>query len=337
MTVPVLTFENHRTGLQVELGGNDLPAPPIQWGGRTRKEVTRYIGTDRVSVQVLGVEHNNPEISGILDDTYTGNPVGHAQAKRAELEQLLFSGDLIKMSYNRDQVWGFMDIDFDEEVDDRILYTLRFEVLMRTPPKPVILVLNQSPVDTASSISEEFDALKDITELVPDEVNTSLARDVLLALGKADAFLLNASKPLSTVVYYGDLTAEIAGNVNRSMSGAFKNVGVMLDRLRSAQDSTLSSVEGSGELLATGWRDDVLIQAQLANERILAFLLVLAGVLKPDSIKTHIVREGETLESIAHFYYGDFSLSTYIADANGLDFLDISPNDRLTIPREPVT
>jgi hypothetical protein len=55
-----------------------------------------------------------------------------------------------------------------------------------------------------------------------------------------------------------------------------------------------------------------------------------------DAIKTHVVRDGDSLPSIAFNAYGDATLWRPIAEANGIDDpLRLRPGSRLAIPRAP--
>lgn len=335
MSAPVLVLENDRTKERVQLGGNDLPNTPIQWGAKLRREVQRYIGTDRVSAQVMGTIDAPITVNGVFDDTYTGNARGHAQAMRAAIEALVYSGDLIRLAYNREQRWGFLDVDFEEEVDDLIRYSLKFEPLFREPPAPLSLTLTRAPVDQATEVGELFDALKLRAEATPPSLASTIATAVLDALDQAEARVSEINGYLAGVVYYADLTQEIASRAVRSLASVLRRMGDVQRALVAAPSAAISTVTGSGELLSSIWRDEVLAQTRLTTAQMLAFFGELTQIVSPTSTRVHVVRAGESLEGLALRFYGDFTLWTLIADANGLDYDDIEPGDELVIPKLP--
>jgi hypothetical protein len=55
-----------------------------------------------------------------------------------------------------------------------------------------------------------------------------------------------------------------------------------------------------------------------------------------DAIRSHVVRDGDSLQSIAYEAYGDPTLWRAVADANGIDDpLNVRRGTRLAIPRSP--
>jgi len=297
--------------------------------------VTRYVGTDNTSAQVLGTEDVPVDLSGVFDDAYTGNGAGHALALRRALEGLLYSGDLIRLGYNNDQRWGFLDAYFEEETPERIKYNIKFEPLYRRPPSPATLVLAAAPTDNASKLSEAALSLDALVTARPPIVRDDFAQRILYAWAAAENSLGVMVAELSAVVYYAELTAEVARQMTRSASGALRGLAEMTRALRAAGAATLSDVTGPELLTAELWRDDLLAEARALRGLTLGVARDLAAVATPTSLRTHTVKGGETLQGLALSYYGDFGLWSLIADGNGLDDDTITPGQTLIIPTKP--
>lgn len=334
MSTPDLIFENARTAERVVITGADLPKDAIKWGAQLRREVTRYIGTNNVSAQVLGVTLQDLTLTGVFDDHWFGVR-GHAQAMRLALEGLVFSGDLIRLGYNRDQRWGLLDVDFEEETDQRIMYTLRFEPLFNEPPTRAALVLQAAPVDNATLITEETAGLEAIISPWPPQVRDDFARSLLLSWAAAQNALASLALQLGAVLYYADLTSELARQAVRTSAGALRNLADMSRALRGAGASTISTVTTPDLLKAELWRDDLLVEVRALRSMTLRIARDLAGIAAPTSARTHTVVAGETLQALALDYYGDFGLWAYLADANGLDDDALTPGQQLVIPNRP--
>lgn len=336
MTIPTIVLENHRTGEQVVIEGPDLPEGPIQWGGQVRREVTRYAGTDNVSAQVLGTTDEDKNLSGVLDDMWNAKR-GHALAMRLALEGLMYSGDLIRIGYNNDQRWGFLDVRFEEETPERIKYTLKFETLFRKAPTPVTLALAAAPVDSAARLTGAVDFFGAALEARPPVVRDDFALRLLLGWAAAQDALARVADTLSAVVFYAELTAEVARQVVRAAAGALKGLASLTTALKEATTDTLTAVTTPELLTAELWRDELLAEALRLSALTLSVARDMAAVSTPTSAREHTVKAGETLPGLALSYYGDFGLWPLIADGNGLDDDTITPGQVLLIPNRPST
>jgi LysM repeat protein len=337
MSAPSLVLENYRTGQQVVIEGADLPDGPIAWGGMVRREVTRYVGRDNTSAQVLGTVDTDITLKGVLDDQWSGNSRGHALRMRLELEGLLYSGDLIRLGYNNDQRWGFLDITFEEETPERITYSLKFEPLYSKPPAPVVLVLAAAPVDSAGRLSAGAELLSAALMARPAIVRDDFFLTLFTAWSAAQNALSRVISALGAVVYYADLTAEMARQVTRTSAGVLRGLGDMSAQLRASGASVVSSVSGPEALRAELWRDDVLSESMALSAFVLSVARDVGAVAAPTSARTHTVKGGETLAGLALAYYGDFGLWQLIADGNGLDDDGLTPGQTLIIPTLPAT
>lgn len=314
--------------------GSDLPSDAIKWGLQVRREVTRYVGTNNVSAQILGVTPQDIALNGVFDDSWFGQR-GHALAMRLQLEALIYSGDLIRLAYNQEQRWGILDADFSEETNERILYSLRFEPLFTEPPSPVELIFDAAPVDNATRITEEAAGLDALVAPWPPQVRDDFARTILLSWAAAQNALAALAVQLGAVLYYADLTSELARQAVRTSAGALRNLADMSRALRGAGASTVSTVTTPDLLKAELWRDDLLVEVRALRAMVLRIARELAGIAAPTSARTHTVVTGETLQGLALDYYGDFGLWAYLADANKLDDDRLTPGQQLIIPNRP--
>lgn len=329
MTAPTITIENER-GVSVAIPPDAMPEPPITFGVAIRRDVTRYSGRN-VSTQVLGTTYAPTDLSGVLDDSWLG-VAGAAKSLRAQLEALVESGTLIGMTYDSDQWWGWLDVTFEEETPTRIGYTLAFEPLYRERPRVARVVLSRAPVDTSSAIEAELAALDALIADPPGEVSPDLAGRLLVAVLAAENALSEVVTSLDGVTYFADLSVELAGQIARTTARSISKVGDVIASVRTVTEDALAVTTGVPGLVASAWRDDVLAQAQASRAALLAFMVELRGVEVPDTLREHVVRTGETLVSIAGFYYGDFTLWTRIADANDLEGSSVSPGTVIKIP-----
>jgi nucleoid-associated protein YgaU len=105
-----------------------------------------------------------------------------------------------------------------------------------------------------------------------------------------------------------------------------------IDRLKGAGDNVLDGT-ASGQLRGGDYIYEGTRQTQRATEGLVAMLRKFLEVSRPKRQRTHIVREGDTLQRLAKIYLGDYTRWTEIADANDLVTSELVVGFSLLIPR----
>lgn len=331
-TTPPITFEDETTGQVLVLGGAELPEPPLTHGGRHRKSVTRYPG-DSVSVQMLGTEMHDVEIEGVLDDHWTGE-TGRAERTKDAMLQMWRAQNVVRFEYRGTELWGLFEARVDEELPWRYQYQITFMALWADPPEPEAVELEPLPTDAATLVTNKVDDLDGFLTSPPPQVQqTDLMVVLLLEMGSLTNKASGLLNVIEGVVDYAELGGELSGEAAGFCKGMVSGLVSMAERLKSATPASFGA-SGVDEYGALDWQLSAEQKVMDANQATLALLRRLLRATEPATTRTHTVRQGETLRSIARAYYGDFTQWVRIADANNLDGDDLTVGQRLAVPRD---
>jgi hypothetical protein len=324
-------FTAEESGETFELKDSDLPKE-MQTGAKLRKTVSRYSG-DYASVQVHGTELKPIDFEGVFDDTWAGE-AGHALEMRDTIDALVALGEIVRMEYGKTELWGTLDAEFVEKNSARITYRITFEPYWRKDPSAQIYIaFAEPPNDLAELLDSRLASTASFFEAAPDGLDLSFVGDIVLGLASVRNVTSNILGYVSKVADYADLTSQQIGFVVRSGLAAQRTLSSVKGRLQGAGQSlfigeTAPAWLGGGEYITEGSR-----RVDQSIEDLVAMLRKFLSLQRPIRQRTHIVREGDTLQALAKLYLGDFSRWTEIADANDLDSTTLVTGSVLKIPR----
>jgi len=326
----IFTREEGETDREhIELTEYDLPTPPIQWGGKLDETVTRY-SHGEASVQVHGLELEPVHIEGVLSDTRWGL-IGHALEQKSQMLGLMHLGGLVRMDYGEEQLWGTFSVKFEEKRRDHIGYTVDFRPYWQAPPEyQNIMSFSPAPADEGTMIFTELETMYNTADSAPKEVDPSLATQIRLAALSALNKLSAAKSKIGEVVAYSDFNAQAIGLILRDLQGTHSAVRSISNRLRGLAPEAVSD-PGVATLRAQSWTMEIERRSRGLSAEVLAFIRAFVASVKPATTRAYVVARGDTLQSIAREFLGDFSRWMEIADLNDLDTTDLTVGQILEI------
>ena len=328
MSTIIITDE--ADGAQVRLEAPaERPRPGVGFGRKLRTRVTRYGGVNETSIQVLGDELDPIRMQGRWRDPQIGR--GRTRELVRALEALVARGSLLRFEWADYQRWGFLEFTASWRLDDEADWELSFEPFYDTAPTfapPTAAA--PTPADVAAEVEDRLLELEGELRATPAGVSVGLAAQIITAVLEAQdrvaQLVTLAGATLSTTQLTGDV---LRGALTSARSGyaaiqRAKRIAV------SATDGQFG--EGLGAIVGRTWAMEAGAKARGIAAALAELVRALSRELVPQAVRSHTLRDGETLIHLALRYFGDASAWTRIADANGIDSLTPGAGTVLSIP-----
>lgn len=329
MAAPPLRFA---TGdLEVVLAAHDLPEPPIQWGGSHRKTVTRY-ARDWVSVQSHGIDLELVEIEGELKDSRW--VPGHAQQVRQNLDAMMTARRIVLLEYDSDKLWGSFEVTFEEIRRDFVRYAISFEPLWREDPEfQTFFDFEQTPEAARGRLTQLVDDTVEFGLDPPSSIiDTGFLSQAQLELLSLQNSVNGALSVLQEVANFQEMSLDTHKLVIRGLRRGLNALQLGIERNESIAIEAISSpgarLSASADFVWT-----LQSKQRLTRAEIFSLIRRILAETRPVSRRRYLVRDGDTLQSIAERELGDFTRWIEIADANDLDTTDVTVGQLLVLPR----
>jgi hypothetical protein len=321
--------------LSIELASfYDLPNSPINFGSETRTKPTRYGGRNQASVQNLGDAYKPIEVSGKWDDRQSGN-YGRAQQLATAFEAMRARSEIVRVEWLTWQRWGILHFDANHIRDDLVEWKIKVDVYWSQPPELIpISSLRTSPVDSASLLVDRVDALAALSFNSPLNTAQAFLLDMQTKILAVQGQIANVLTILDGITSTVELTADIARQAAQAAYLPLLGLQGIRARTKAATFDILSTAGGVKAVASRDWSDDIDRQSAQIQRSLAELIRLVIEAIKPTSTRTHIVREGESLMTIARLYYKDFTLWEKIADANDLESPVVEVGDSLIVPVE---
>jgi len=341
------------TGSQrsVELRDRALPYRPVAWGGEAKHVKKVYPGNPVATIQMLGPNETDTQIEGTWKTRYIGDMVtlegfedvggafdilgGGITAERMDevFELLRRAGNQIEVR------WG-------PKVRRGILaeYTGNF-LRVEDVEWKCVFVWNQIGEDTAPRAPDEvttpqtglenaLGGLEDIMAMLPPIILPNVTGPLIFAEQIMAAATMSMTSALGGITGVPVVTPSQFQNI----SSLAIQIGLASQSMM--QQTTDQSIE---EWIATNFVGDTLTAETFRRDLgAAAAALWLAALVARESVRarvvndylaTVVVRQNQTLRTLALEYYGSADAWTTIADANGLTSAAVARGTVILIPR----
>lgn len=338
---PLILTEDGGRGRRVVLSGPDLPRDegPTWHGGGVRGSIRYYAGSDTPTVQIFGPEESNLGFEGMFEDRKKGIP-GWAVFQSNQIDQIRHASLPVIYEYGpirRRCKW--QQVQFQMLELGRIRYRIDLEVIDAGfgDGRRVFSTLNDIPgVSTALSAIGKAQAVLD---LLPPGVGGEVLSRARTAVGTASAVVGKAGSILGRIQAAGSavdpraaagaLSSLQAGR--QSLSEAWEHARAF--DWRAAAGSTFDGVISVAKSAAQAGGE--ILRSAVQIDRLIGRVEPLAAQATDDTV--YVAAEGETLQRIAHRYYGDAAAWTRIAQANQKADATVRSGEVLLIPGVPRT
>lgn len=331
----------------VVLRGRAMPHRPVAWPREIVLKEQRYSGNPVKTIQVLGPDHRPLELRGTwktkfvsddaslwgFDDLWSEGDAITAELLVAVFDRLLAAGNLLEVSWGP-EVWRGVMRAFEpnyQRVED-IEWSATFAWTQRgemTAP------LASPFTDSQSENNDALSALEDAMAAVPPfailpamlnplEAGLIVAREAMLSLASGLAAISGVPEVGADQFQAVASAAEAAATACRDMAGL---------ALDSSIESFIATDDVASALAAQTWSQSV---GAAANE------MGAAAINTREAVRSRVVdgylavvvlRQGQTLRSLALQYYGSADAWVTIAEANGLSTSNPPAGLIILVPR----
>ena len=350
-------------GYEIQLTGHNLPFRPVKDSKAERIVKTWYPGADTASVQVLGHDYQEMELTGLWDEVFTPatklivegqvvqNPMPNDlnQAMAAMME----NGKPVDISWEAIDGTGYITAwEVEYETTTRMSWRLvlsrisvdfgQVDISLKKPPRPKSLLDNiQGAIDTINNAMDDMSDLERQYVTGPLAKLNSMLNQVSDLVHRAMDFATEPAKIARSAITTLENVKQDALDIvddARALTGQYRRVTESFGHLsrpiaweyhggsdrgpESAETETkTAALKRQVSSIATGIAAEaVILQTQYAAQ------------VHSTAIAVHIVRQNETLQSIAWRYYRNRDRWTDIADMNGLDSGLLETGTVLLIP-----
>ena len=353
-------IESARNPIKLRMVGNMLPLIPFEFGGEQKLVEKYYPGNPEPSVQILGSREAPLVIKGRLHDRrQAAGTTGIAWAVKDVLEDIRRRGNLVRISLGDSWVrYGYLQLTkFPMRDRNNLEYNLTFFIVSENSPSqnPILTSRKQVPRDISAdlkSISQSmsdnlldypdgyptdvFDEINSIVNGVAQKVKTvTSAIDKIISFGEKSSAVLNrtvallasvrtatfkANQRLGTLVLDQKIRANTIkeaisyGGVTQSYSG------VKTQNITSGYRSVSSTLQTQRDV------SQAQVLLQKLSDDILAYINSISNI-------RHLVKDGETLQTIAVRYYGSVDSWEKIYTHNKLNSSILVAGTVLEIPK----
>jgi hypothetical protein len=330
---------------ELRLTGRALPIGVLPLSARMRAEVAYYAGNPNGTVQFLGAEEGETEVSGVWRQRYigytdyawyNGSPITDVVELATIVDDIRARGALVALTWSHVQRVGYIR-EFSQQwlAADEVEWTIAFTFTGRVDPALLsvpILAQRGGVEDIASSTADDVAALQDVADNPPTlttdsspQSPLSAAQGALASMDDAVASLtLYASALSDTAQRAAEIAVTPVAAAQRAMACLSSLEGTALSisetlplQLQSAAQSASYSRTGQ-RLAAVLWADDFGRGCRRSRRNAAQRRSELQGRVAGNLIAAHVVRLGDDLRRIAMRYYGTQDRWHALAAYNGL-------------------
>ncbi len=322
-----------------------MPHRPVGWGREVVIAAKRYAGNPTRTLQILGPDHKDLEISGKWKDRYISSDADlegfddiagesiTSEVLVACFDRLLTGGNLLEVSWGPEQWRGVLKafVPSYDRVED-ISWTATFVWSQRGEMSaPLASPFSDAQSENNQALANLEDAMARVPPfcvlpamLNPLDAGLILAREAMLSLAAGLAAVSGVPEIGSDQFQAVASAAEAAATACRDMAGL---------ALDSSIESFIATDDVASMLAASTWSQDVGAAATAMAAAAIESREAIRSRVVDGYLACIVLRQGQTLRSLALQYYGSADAWTTIADANGLTTSNPPAGLIILIPR----
>lgn len=344
---PIVIRELTGSQRSVTLRGRAMPHRPVGFGREVVVATKRYAGNPIRTLQILGPDHRDLELSGKwkdkfisqdadltgFDDIFTEGDAVTSEILIACFDRLLTGGNMLEVEWAGEQWRGVLK-SFTPSYDrvEDVAWTAAFVWSQRgemTAPLASPFTDSQSENNQALSTLEDAMAARPVFAILPAMLNPLdagliLAREAMLSLSAGLAAVSGVPEIGSEQFQAVASAAEAAATACRDMAAL---------ALDSSIESFIATDDVASVLAAQTWARDVGNAASAMAAAAIESREAIRSRVVDGYLACVILRQNQTLRSLALEWYGSSDAWTTIADANGLTTSNPPAGLLILIPR----
>jgi nucleoid-associated protein YgaU len=334
-----------KTSDQVQLVGRFSPHQPFEFGGSQALSKEYYPGNSEPTVQVLGSREQNVPIKGRLkSNKFKNEDLREAAVEYQELiDAMRLRGNLVKATLGEWRRYGFIEsVTFRMNTRQDIEYEIDFFVVGFNPPtldkttkgdgsvtapnKEIIAAAAQALINAQNFPSE-------MPLSVADRLN-NLVSDVAEKINLVTNFVEGIQNDVNSVVASANRAIGLIKNARAFISRTTRNVGSIAQNVSGLAGSFANEAEKTANTLRNVSHLHKIHRDYSSLALLLATLQArFAGLATTVPMVRHLVRQGDSLQTLAQKYYGNAELWQRIYTHNRLTTTTLVVGSVLEIPK----
>jgi hypothetical protein len=330
----------------VALNGAFMPHVPFEFGGTQKVVKDYYPGSNEPAVQILGSRESDQTIKGVFKTKrFRDSELQTAAVEFQEkIDSLRMRGNLLKIQLGTWVRYGFMEeTAFKLSRLSSIEYEMKFAIVGLKPPVGYKFAIDDgNPIVASRELSQKLTKSLDEMSNIPSAMPTNLVDDlnsyisgISSAVGKITGFVdgiisdvealqNSANRAIGMIRFYRSYLSVTARKIN-FMYLSIKNM---------APIPGFSSAEYNAAQIKNWAHINLSVSNIYSLQSIMAQLQKRFELLaKSVPLVRHLVKNGETLQSISMKYYNNSEYWSKIKAHNKLESTTITAGQVLEIPK----
>ncbi len=330
---------------QVQLVGKFMPHQPFEFGGSQQLSKEYYPGNSEPTVHVLGSREENTKISGVMKTkNFSDTTLREAAVEYQQLiEAMRLRGNLVVATMGTWVRYGFIEkAMFKLMTEQEIAYEIDFFVVGFNPP-----TLDKTTRGDGSMASPNRAITSAAAQALlnqknfPDEMPVSLQdqlNDIISGVAEkinlVTNFVNEVQADINSVISTANRAMGLIKNARSFISKARRDIGSMMNNAAGLAGAFANEAEKTAntlknvEHLHKVTRDYSNLSAMLAGLQ-----LRFAALASTVPMVRHLVRQGDSLQTLAQKYYQNAELWKKIYDHNKLTTTTLVVGSVLEIPK----
>ncbi len=348
----IVEFVNGKelTREQVLLIGDAMPVVPFVFGGVQKIVKDFYPGNSEPTIQVLGPRENNLKINGRLKAKRIKikNDIAKRESFRTwpqEMQQLMeamrIRGNLIRLTLGEYQRFVFLEeAIFRMRTLADIEYELDFTLIGVNPPSDckILTAARTVPTDINKEMINEVAEFQALQGQVPtgfkkslaDQINNAIS-DVAISINQVTNFIDTLFNEVDDIKSAANRALGLMKHAKTTMSAFIIRVGGF--------DNFAGGSNAAGSRTNTAYNNWDFINIAISEIGTLNSIMdrlfkQIAEIAKTEPLARHRVAESDTLQRLAHKFYGDSEKWELIFDHNKLTSTLLVRGTILEIPKD---
>jgi hypothetical protein len=350
MDVPTLRGEDFKEGFVIQellsngnegetivLAGNMMPFIPLKFGGSQRIKKEFYSGYSEPAMQIFGPEESDITINGEFKDAKFKPSMGSGIALefQKQLDSMRVRGNIVKINLGQIERFGLISqTSFDLNHLGKIAYSITFSIIGFSAPKNAKFLnrVKEYPFSINKGLINAASDFEKNRALMPKTISLGIA-DMI------NRIISGVAEAIASITNFVDQILKSVGDIMKAVERAKGLIKHVQNKIKGYKRAIGGFNPFNSQQALTGRYENAKFYAGMgaALSAISAMLNKLRAQLSASfsSIPQarHLVKEGDTLQSVSIKFFGSADYWKKIFDYNNLTVTELQTGSILDIPR----
>lgn len=329
----------------IQLVGSFMPMIPFKFGGTQQTVKEYYPGNKEPTIQILGARESNVVINGRLKTKRFKDESLYLAASEYQesIDAMRMRGNVVKITLGEWKRYAIIEeCTFNLKRLCDIEYEITFSIIGLTPPKNCKFNDNDIGIDQpnadltnrAAIALAEMQNYPDSMPLSVSDIIDNAVSAVASAVNLVTGFVDGVISDVEAIERSANRALGLIKNARATISAYQRRVGAILftaEQLGSAFSK--QSLKASAQINSTNHIRKVMAGFADMKAALAALQAKYAKLSLTVAFKRHLVKDGDTLQTVSIQYYNDVNNWKVIYDHNKLTSTELVEGTVLEIPK----